>query len=146
MISDRFWLENLQTCFYTIEHSMEDLEKLRNCLRHNLKAVLLSDSIERKLLPIKEKGIFKVVIFGASGGGRAVLKACMGMGINVVAFCDNDEKKQGNGFMDKPVIPPSKIERYTLDGIIIGSAVYQEDIYRQIKGLKDKGIEIIKLW
>ncbi|MBU1569646.1 MAG: B12-binding domain-containing radical SAM protein, partial [Proteobacteria bacterium] len=55
LISDRFWVENTKTCFYTAEHSMEELQRLRNNLRNKL-TLKSSDYYEPKFPILLEAG------------------------------------------------------------------------------------------
>ncbi len=51
--------------------------------------------------------------------------------IHIVAFVDNNQKKQGNKFLEKEIISPDCIIKYNYDAILICS-VYEEDIYIQL--------------
>lgn len=73
----------------------------------------------------------KIVLFGASLGGkrafRALQKEC-----EIIAFVDNDEKKQGTKFMGVPVMAPADLSRLEYDKIYI-SSMYDGEIVYQLK-------------
>lgn len=82
----------------------------------------------------------KVVIFGASEGGKKVRQR-LPRNIKVVAFSDNDLNKHGS-FIDKiPVVSPDEICQLKFDYIIIGS-MYELEISRQLKAM---GIDETKI-
>jgi len=64
--------------------------------------------------------------------------------VEVVAILDNDPKKQGKKLGDIIIQDPDKIDKFSMDAIIIASRGYKEEIFNQMKCVEDKGVLIIK--
>ncbi len=64
----------------------------------------------------------------------------------IIAFIDNDPRRQGDVFEGKPVIAPSQINQFQYDEILICS-VYSDEIYQQLKNdlhiAEDKKIVLV---
>jgi O-methyltransferase len=75
----------------------------------------------------------KVIVFGASTTAKNLTLEIMDRGdpYEILAYADNDTKKQGNVFCGKEVIHPNKIASYDYDQIIIGS-IGGYDITKQL--------------
>lgn len=81
----------------------------------------------------KKKTEEKIVIFGASTGGRRAY-GCRKRSQTVVAFADNDTAKQGQRFCGKPVIAPQRLDEINYDRIIIAcQSAFQ--VYLQLSRL-----------
>ena len=77
----------------------------------------------------------ETVIFGAGLWGERlyVLLAKEGLNSKVVAFCDNDPKKQNRSIFDKTIISPDDaIRNYRNAYFVIANNTYRHDIYRQL--------------
>jgi glycosyltransferase involved in cell wall biosynthesis len=92
----------------------------------------------------KKKGIKNAAIFGASLSGQIYLDYLTKVGIKVLAFFDNDPKKQGNKINDIEVFNPEKIINFDIDGVIIASLGFKDEIYQQIQHLDEKNILVFK--
>lgn len=76
-----------------------------------------------------------IAIFGTgSNGDRAWQAAAARTDINVVCFADNDEKKHGTTFWDRPVISAGELLNTRWDLIVIAS-MYAPQIREQLRGL-----------
>lgn len=62
----------------------------------------------------------RIIIFGASKGGERFLRRC-GDRYRVLAFCDNDPRKQGTRLADFDVLPPSRLHEFPYDQIVVAS-------------------------
>ncbi len=87
-----------------------------------------------------------ILIFGT--GNAAVFyikdnKEFFENNIEIIAFIDNNEKKYKQKFIEKKVIAPNDIFKYTYDMILICS-VYEEEIYEQL--ICEVGIEPKKIY
>lgn len=69
----------------------------------------------------------KVVVFGTGRASEHFVLADFNKELfELVAFADNDEKKQGTVFLGKKVLAPSQLHNYAFDSIIIASNFYDE--------------------
>ena len=62
----------------------------------------------------------KVVIFGAGGVGKTSKDFLLAEREDVIAFADNNEKKQGTEVEGIPVIAPSEIVDRDVDFVVLG--------------------------
>lgn len=100
---------------------------------------------EKRLNELAAGGITRLVLFGAATTGELVYQASRDSALTIVAVVDNDPNKQGRPFGSLVVLPPSAIESFQPDAVLIAAFGRPEEIYQQIKHLKEKGIEIIRL-
>jgi len=66
----------------------------------------------------------KVIVFGASAGGRNYKEKQIDY--EILAFVDNDKNKQGTTLERIPIIAPEYMEEYDYDYIVIASVFYKE--------------------
>lgn len=83
----------------------------------------------------------KVIVFGATKSAMYVYEKIV-MDYEIVAFADNDVKKQNTQLMGKPVIAPKTIENYDINQVIIVSLSSSNVIRKQ---LIDMGIPEYKI-
>lgn len=100
---------------------------------------------EKRLNELADQGVGRLVLFGAATTGELVYQAAKHTAVTVVAVVDNDPAKQGRSFGALVVMPPSAIESFEPDAVLIAAFGRPEEIFQQIKHLKEKGIEIIRL-
>lgn len=72
----------------------------------------------------------KIIVWGTGKGAEKAVNIPEDP-VDIVAFVDNKEAKQGGKFQGKPIIPPSDIRKYEYDKIVICS-VYFNEIKEQI--------------
>lgn len=72
----------------------------------------------------------RIVVWGTGKGAEKAVNIPEDS-VDIVAFVDNREAKQGGRFLGKPVISPSDIRKYEYDKIVICS-VYFNEIKEQI--------------
>ena len=65
----------------------------------------------------------RLIIFGCGLGGERALQSIRS-DETVVAFTDNDAKKHGSLFLNRPVIPPADLLDHEFDGILIASQYF----------------------
>lgn len=84
--------------------------------------------------------MYKIIIFGCGSGAQKVINA-LKEEVNVIAFADNDLKKQNTIYSGVKVINPINIKDYVYDFIVIGSQ-YNIAIKKQLLklGIKEKKI------
>ena len=76
----------------------------------------------------------KTIIFGASLGGRRASREIR-RNRAILAFCDNDRRKQGTTFQGRPVIHPSDLTEWKFDRIVVASSAATE-ISRQLLAME----------
>ncbi len=72
----------------------------------------------------------KILVFGTGGAAEKLIQNS-GEIYDIVAFADNDPKKQGTLFHDRPVVGPAQIRDFPVEHVIIASMWYY-DIKRQL--------------
>lgn len=97
----------------------------------------------RKIAKAKVK---RVVIFCASKFAEVFLPFIEKAGLQVVGIADNEPRKQGQVFLGFKVLSPMQIAEKEVDGVIICSHTYKDEIFEQLKALKKRGIEIFKIF
>ena len=88
-----------------------------------------------------------IIIFGTGEFGKDAYRYYeKATDINILAFCDNDTKKQGQLFFDKNIISINTINNYSYDKIIIASS-FDDEIFSQLinQDFEKNKIEIISL-
>lgn len=77
----------------------------------------------------------KIILFGASGGGRRLKAHLKLVGIDVWAFCDNEKSKWGTEIDNVKVYAPQDIEKMVNidEFVIIISSCYVNGIIEQLK-------------
>ncbi|OUW17173.1 MAG: hypothetical protein CBD18_05330 [Opitutales bacterium TMED158] len=76
----------------------------------------------------------RIVIFGGGKGGIRALKA-LKADERVVAFCDNDSRKQGARLAGRPIVGPLDLANIDFDSILIASQ-YSESILQQLESME----------
>lgn len=95
---------------------------------------LSSLTVETIQTEIANNGL-PVVIFGASMAGEVIFYQCKELGIEVLAFCDNNINKTGRDYCGIPVIHTKElVAEYSKVNLIIAVSDI-EDIITQVEGL-----------
>ncbi len=89
---------------------------------------------------ISNARINNVIIFGASSAGINALHHLKSIGIEVIFFCDNDNKKWGNKLFEVEIISPKELLNRKGDSIILIASDYHREIRKQLIELKVKDI------
>lgn len=90
----------------------------------------------------------KIIIFGVGSELEKMVNRNYFVKYEIVAFCDNDCKKQGQTYEDKTIISPDKIEGYSYDKIVITTKLYEDEIREQLLsqyGIAESKIETISV-
>ena len=82
-----------------------------------------------------------IIIFGAGGLGKIAYES-LHENYNIIGFSDNDKRKWGNLYINKPVIEPKRLLQFSEQTIIIASEYYAV-INRQ---LRDMGLNNIRVF
>ncbi|MCK5344604.1 MAG: hypothetical protein KAR20_14420 [Candidatus Heimdallarchaeota archaeon] len=87
----------------------------------------------------------RVIFFGASKGGEGAYR-CLRSAYRVLAFADNDSRKQGKNLFGKPIIKPDEIASYPYDLIFISCESHFQ-VYLQLTsmGIDAKKIRMVDL-
>ncbi|WP_447972108.1 winged helix-turn-helix transcriptional regulator [Nitrospira sp. Kam-Ns4a] len=99
----------------------------------------------RRLLRLYERGLRRVVLFGAAETGELVCWAARETPIEVVGIVDNDRDRRRRGLGGLPVEAPEAIEAWRPDGVVITASRCAEEIERQIRHLETRGIAVARL-
>jgi len=122
--------------YNTVNNYKENLEKEVHRLQSRIKKIT------------KETTPGKLAIWGAGIHTSEILSATSLASEKIACIFDNDPKKQGellNGVQVVPLGNPEDLKDM-LDGIVISSFAFENEIYNQIKYLQDYGINIYKLY
>lgn len=79
------------------------------------------------------------IIFGPTAEGTLAFEL-LKRKFNVVAFCDNDERKLGMSFLGLPIISPSELRKFSSNVIVVANYKYESAISFQLINM---GIENI---
>ncbi|MFC2076591.1 winged helix-turn-helix transcriptional regulator [candidate division KSB1 bacterium] len=102
--------------------------------------------LESRLRRIFDSGVRRVAFYGAAETGQVTVTVAEEIGFEVVGVVDSDPEKQRGRLAGRPIQTPSSLESYSrLDGIIITSFGYQDEIFESVTHLESKGIRIYKL-
>ncbi|MEW5920313.1 MAG: methyltransferase domain-containing protein [Bacillota bacterium] len=96
-----------------------------------------------------EKNNSKIYIYGAGFHTAQLFQYVINNAeFNIVGLIDMDEKKEGKDFFGYKTYNANKLNDLVtdIDVIIISSYAFQEEIYKDIKPLENKGTEIVKLY
>jgi DNA-binding MarR family transcriptional regulator len=106
----------------------------------------LKNMVQQQLSPLLERGLTRLVLYGASETCEVVLSSLTESGFTVVALVDSDPSKQGKMFRGHLVSPPEALDRLECDAVVITSFGRQEEIYRQLaQQPATQQLEIVRL-
>jgi DNA-binding MarR family transcriptional regulator len=97
---------------------------------------------EQRLSALYQKGLRRVVFFGAAETCEIALQAAQHTGLEIVSIVDNDFNKHHKKMGEVEILPPECIEELRPDAVIITALGHPDEIYRQLYSLKEKGIPI----
>lgn len=103
------------------------------------------NEFRQRLNKFYQKGIKRVVFFGADETGEIAYQAASTTGLEVVGIVDNDSEKHYRKLGDIEIRSPVCIQELEPDGVIITALGHPDEIYQQLIPLKEKGIFIKKL-
>lgn len=88
-----------------------------------------------------------VVLFGAGGLGRSVLRGLRGRGVDVRAFSDNDPQRWQQTLDGVPILPPEEaVRQFGRDGLFVitvwnaGRRRNQADLRKQLDGMACRNV------
>ncbi len=85
----------------------------------------------------------RVIIFGCGGVGLTAKDKLEDEGMTVIAFADNNQKRQGTVIEGCLVIPPDEIVGYEYDYVAIAAFKHQSAIRKQLQSLEIPDTKII---
>lgn len=101
--------------------------------------------IQDRLRALRERGLLRLVLFGASETCEVVLSALRESEFTVVALLDNDASKHGQNFHGHMVAHPMVLESLVCDVVVVTSFGKQDEIHEQLKPLcASRGIHIMR--
>lgn len=105
----------------------------------------IKDFVLDKINGLREQGMTRLALFGASETCEVVLSALRETDFQVISLLDNDKKKQGQIFNGHVVSAPHVLEQVDCDAVVITSFGKQAEIYEQIKPYSEKrGFQIVR--
>lgn len=119
----------------------ENLLRLANAYQDTQKVVF--DRIKEKLQTLKSKG--NVALWGAAGKGNIFLNLFDPYKEYISCVFDNNQKKWYKYIAGTKhcILPPSEIEKYGVQTVVLLTCLYQNEISKQIKSLSQKQIDIV---
>jgi DNA-binding MarR family transcriptional regulator len=101
---------------------------------------LTKENIESFIKNLEDKGIKRVVFYGAGETAKVIIKVLKDMPeseLELLFLVDDDDKKKGITFERYKVIDPEKLKEYEdkIDAVIITSCVYENEILDRLKRL-----------
>lgn len=88
-------------------------------------------------------GVERVLFYTAGQVTEVLLQAVPRTSLELVAVVDDDPAKQGRSFFGWPVISREEIEEQKVDGVIVTTFRYREEIFDKLRHLRDENIEVI---
>ena len=124
-------------------------EKMGLLIAYNLETTALYMGAKRefaqRLQQIYDEGIHRAVLFGAGETAEILYNASKSLNLEIIGVVDSDPAKQEKVFGNRIIKPPHYIEEMKPDGVIIASVGRQDEIYKQIAVLTNKGIAVKKI-
>ena len=106
----------------------------------------LKNMVQDQLSPLLDRGLSKLVLYGASETCEVVLSSLTGSAFTVVALLDSDPGKQGKLFHGHLVSPPEALQWLECDAVVITSFGRQEEIYQRLtRQTAPQQLEIVRL-
>lgn len=106
----------------------------------------IKDFVLDKLRGLEEKGMTRLVLFGASETCEVALSALRDSSFQIVLLLDSNTKKQGQLFHGHVISAPHVLDQVDCDAVVITSFGRQTEIYEQLKPYSDKrGFQIVRL-
>lgn len=93
---------------------------------HPVKRILSLEDLSRD--PQKRKS--KVVLYGAGKYAKECLKRVQEHALDVIAFCDSNQNKQGQTYLGLPIISPVSLTKpsYYNCNIVVSTPTYEQEI------------------
>ena len=81
-------------------------------------------------------GVRRVVVFGSGYLGKVIARGAQTAGLDVVAFADNSEAKQGSEVMGIPVLPPNlAVAQYNHNAVFVVGIFHSGSPHTQLRSL-----------
>ncbi|HEY8541299.1 MAG TPA: winged helix-turn-helix transcriptional regulator [Pseudothermotoga sp.] len=94
---------------------------------------------------LSSSGFRKVILYGAGIVGQTLLDVLASESVNIVAFVDDDNSKQGSVINGVIVINPSKVKEISYDAVLVASFRHADKIVQRAKSLQMKNIFVLKI-
>lgn len=137
-----------RTCEYHLTTKGRD-ELLSLLISYSAEIIRLygeaKEEIVGRLRQIREDGVRRVALFGASSTAEVVSAGISEVQLNVVGIVDSDLKKQGNRFGGLVIQPPEALRDMEVDAVVVTSFGRQEEIHDFIRQFVDPKIRVLKL-
>lgn len=107
--------------------------------------LIAKQECRRRLLGLARRGWRRVVLFGAAETGELVCSAARDTPVEVVGIVDNDRQKRRARIGGLPVEAPDAIEARRPDAVVITASRCADEIERQVRHLRLRGIGVARL-
>ena len=124
---------------YARRLSLEQYSAVLDILRR------LEDQIRRTLSELKERGVKRVVFYGAGTVMEATYRVVSALGLDVIGVVDDDVAKQGLRKAGLVVGPPRVINDLRPDAVLITTFRHAEEIQVKIDPSLRSSVEIWQL-
>ncbi len=85
----------------------------------------------------------RVAIYPAGEVAELVVSAVRETPLEVMALIDDDPVKQGRNFWGYPVLARDSLEKLELDGIIIATYRYRDELMHKVRHLETAGVKVV---
>lgn len=97
---------------------------------------------QERLSEFHRQGLRRVIFFGAAETCEIAYHAAQLAGLEIVGIVDNDPRKHHKKIGDIEISPPDFIEKLEADGVIITALGRPDEIFEQLRPLKEKGMPV----
>lgn len=98
-----------------------------------------------QMAQVKEMGIDRVVLYGASDTGEIVSVICERVGLHILGIVDSDATKHGKLFCGRLIQDPSWIVPLAPQAVVVTSLGHAREIAESISHVESQGIKVICL-
>jgi DNA-binding transcriptional regulator YhcF (GntR family) len=104
----------------------------------------LEQRIRSTLCELKDRGVKRVVFYGAGQVMEATYRVASGVGLDVIGVVDDDPAKQGLGLWKAGLVvePPRAINDLRPDAVLITTSCHAEEIQRKMDAPLRSSVEV----
>jgi len=121
---------------YVRRLGLEHYSWVLGCLRR------LEQRIQATLRELKDRGVERVVFYGAGDVMEATYRVARSVGLQVVGVVDDDWAEQDQGKSGLTVEPPSAIKELEPDAVLITTLRHTEEIQVKIESLLRSSVKV----
>lgn len=107
---------------------------------------IVKREFQERLRALAERGVRRVVLFGAAETCEVTVAASLDTPVDVVGIVDNDPAKRGKRVGACAVGSPRDIAALAPDAVVITSHGHSDEIERELRPLREREILIHRIW